>query len=284
MRILLTGAEGFTGRHFSSCVIAAGHEVVPLGANLTDALSVADEVAGLEFDAVVHLAAIANVAHTDNRALYDVNLFGTLSLLQAIKPRAGSLRKVLLASSANVYGNCEQSPIPETQSPAPVNHYAMSKLAMEHMSRAQSSALPLVWVRPFNYTGPGQTLDFVIPKLVDHFRRRSPRISLGNLHVEREYNDVRLVCEAYLKLLEQGEVGNVYNVCSGRPYGLQHVVDLLKQITGHDIQINVDPAFVRSNEVLRLCGDPARLVRATGPLPSYTLEETLTWMLAEPAA
>lgn len=284
MRILLTGAEGFTGRHFSRCVVAAGHEVVPLEANLTDALAVADEVTGLEFDAVVHLAAIANVAHTDNRALYDVNLFGTLNLLQAIKPRSRALQKVLLASSANVYGNCEQSPIPETQPPAPVNHYAMSKLAMEHMSRAQSSSLPLVWVRPFNYTGPGQTLDFVVPKLVDHFRRRAPRISLGNLHVEREYNDVRMVCEAYLRLLEQGEVGNVYNVCSGRPYGLQHVLDLLKSLTGHDIEIHVDPAFVRSNEVLRLCGDPARLVQATGPLPGYALEETLTWMLAELAA
>ncbi len=284
MKILLTGAEGFTGRHFARQAIAAGHEVQPLGSNLTDALPLAHEVAGLDFDAVVHLAAIANVAHTDNRALYDVNLFGTLNLLRAVKQTGRPLRKVLLASSANVYGNCEQSPIPETQAPAPVNHYAMSKLAMEHMSRAHSAGLPVVWVRPFNYTGPGQAQDFVIPKLVDHFRRRAPAVALGNLHVEREYNDVRLVCQAYLRLLEQAQDGGLYNVCSGKPYGLQQVLDLLKKLSGHDIDVRIDAAFVRSNEVVRLCGDPSRLVQAIGPLPSYSLEDTLSWMLAEPAA
>lgn len=281
MRILLTGAQGFTGRHFAEHATAAGHQVFPLGTNLTDGLALVRDVAAVDFDAVVHLAAIANVAHDDDRALYDVNLFGTLNLLKAVKQAKRPVRKVLLASSANVYGNCEQSPIPETQRPAPVNHYAMSKLAMEHMSRAHRGDLPVVWVRPFNYTGPGQTLNFVIPKLVDHFRRRAPSISLGNLNVEREYNDVRLVCDAYLRLLERGEPGEVYNVCSGRPFGLKDVLALLTQLSGHDIEVNVDPALVRSNEVVRLCGDPSRLTGAVGALTSYPLEDTLAWMLAE---
>jgi GDP-6-deoxy-D-talose 4-dehydrogenase len=284
LRILLTGAEGFTGRQFTRSAAAAGHQVEPLRSDLTDAEAVRQEVAGLDVQAVVHLAAIAFVAHRDDRALYDVNLFGTLNLLNGLKHARRPLHKILLASSANIYGNCPQSPIAETQPPAPVNHYAMSKLAMEHMSRAHGEGLPLVIVRPFNYTGRGQPLQFVIPKLVDHFRRRVRSIAMGNLQVEREYNDVRLVCEAYLRLLRDGREGEVYNICTGRPFGFSEVLELLEKLSGHHVAVNVDPALVRSNEVVRLCGDPSRLVQAVGPLPSYSLEDTLSWMLEEPAA
>lgn len=283
MRILLTGAQGFTGQQFTRSATAEGHEVLPLRSDLTDAQALSSEVAGMAFEAVVHLAAIAFVAHTDDKAFYDVNLFGTLNLLRALKEAGRPLHKVLLSSSANVYGNCEQSPIAETQPPAPVNHYAMSKLAMEHLCRAQGAGLPLVFVRPFNYTGPGQPLQFVIPKLVDHFRRKAPSIAMGNLHVEREYNDVRFVCEAYLRLLAQGTEGDVYNVCTGRTWRFDQVLALLEKVSGHHIEVNVDPALVRANEVVRLCGDPSRLIRAIGALPDYSLEDTLSWMLAEPA-
>src|SRR5690606_29793103 len=135
-------------------------------------------------------------------------------------------RSVLLASSANVYGNTECSPIAETQPPAPVNHYAMSKLAMEHMARTYADRLPLFFTRPFNYTGPGQDASFVIPKLVTHFARRAPAVELGNLDVEREFNDVRFVCEAYLSLLQKAVPGEVYNICTGAPLTLRAVIDL----------------------------------------------------------
>lgn len=284
MKILVTGADGFTGRQFLPSARAAGHEVVSLAANLTDGAAVAREVASLDFDAVVHLAAISFVAHADERALYDVNLFGSLNLLDALKAAGRPLRKVLFASSANVYGNSDRSPIPESQVPAPVNHYAMSKLAMECMVAARADGLPLVLTRPFNYTGRHQAPEFLIPKLVDHFRRRAPSVALGNLDVEREYNDVRLVCEAYLRLLEAPTATGTYNVCTGVTYSLGAVIDKLQALTGHKIDVRVDKAFVRPNEVHRLCGDPARLTHAIGALHSYRLEDTLSWMLAESAA
>ena len=277
MRILLTGADGFTGRHFTAHAEAAGHEIVPLRADLREADAVAQEVASSTADAAVHLAAIAFVGHADERAFYDVNLFGTLNLLRGLKLAGRPWRKVLLASSANVYGNCEQSPIPESQAPAPVNHYAMSKLAVEHMARARHPELPLVITRPFNYTGPGQTLDFVIPKLVDHFRRRASRISLGNLHVRREYNDVRFVCDAYLRLLDASP--GTWNVCTGRTHSFDELLATLERLTGHHIEVQVDPALVRPNEVHTLCGDPARLRQAIGELPACSLDDTLQWML-----
>lgn len=288
MKILLTGSDGFTGRHFAELARSTGHEVVPLTADLTDSEALQREVLATAPDAVVHLAAISFVGHADDKAFYTVNVIGTMSLLAALAQLPQAPRRVLLASSANVYGNCEASPISESQPPAPVNHYAMSKLAMEHMSRTYADRLPMVITRPFNYTGPGQAVNFVIPKLVDHFARRAPSILLGNLHVEREFNDVQMVCSAYLQLLLHGEPGETYNVCTGQPYTLQFVIDSLARITGHKMQVAVNPAFVRANEVHRLCGDPLKvqtlLVRHGCAQEDLPLEGTLRRMLALEAA
>jgi GDP-6-deoxy-D-talose 4-dehydrogenase len=187
--------------------------------------------------------------------------------------------RVLLASSANVYGNCEQSPISETQVPAPVNHYAMSKLAMEHLAKTYADRLPLFFVRPFNYTGPGQVESFVIPKLVAHFKQRAATVELGNLTVEREYNDVRMVTDAYLKLLEKAVIDQTYNICSSKTYTLHQVIDTLIELTGHNINVAVNPAFVRANELHRLCGDASKLDKTIGARASIALKDTLHWML-----
>ena len=287
MKLLLTGAAGFTGCFFTQAAQAAGHHVVALAANLTDREAVHQQVQQAAPDAVVHLAAISFVGHADDSALYAVNTVGTCHLLQALAALPTPPAKVLLASSANIYGNCEASPIAEAQPPAPVNHYAMSKLAMEHMARTYMDRLPIVITRPFNYTGPGQALNFVIPKLVSHFARRAPVVELGNLHVEREFNDVRMVCGAYLALLAHGQPGQVYNVCSGQPHTLRHVLDTLTDLTGHSLEAKVNPAFVRANEVHRLCGNPGKLhavcAQAGVHLQQPSLRDMLAWMLAEAA-
>ena len=283
MKILLTGADGFTGQPFAEQARAAGHLVMPLRADLTDRKALQLEVRECAPDAVVHLAAISFVGHADDNAFYAVNVVGTTNLLAALAALPKRPRQVLLASSANIYGNCEASPITEDQPPTPVSHYAMSKLAMEHMAGAYADRLPMVITRPFNYTGPGQDLNFVIPKLADHFARCAPSISLGNLQVEREFNDVQMVCGAYLQLLQHGEPGQTYNVCSGRPYALQYMINELTRITGHQIRVEVNPAFVRANEVHRLCGSPAKLqalLAAHGAkLHNPPLEVTLRRML-----
>jgi nucleoside-diphosphate-sugar epimerase len=279
MKILLTGAAGFTGLFFKSAAEAAGHQVVALQVDLTDRAAVSAEVLQAAPDAVVHLAAISFVGQADDTAFYGVNVVGTMNLLAGLAALPVKPRKVLLASSANIYGNCDASPINEKQPAAPVNHYAMSKLAMEHMAWTYLDKLPIVITRPFNYTGPGQAPQFLIPKLVSHFARRAPAIELGNLHVEREFNDVRMVCDAYLALLAHGVPGEVYNVCSGQAYTLQHVIALLSGITGHTMDVQVNPAFVRANEVHRLCGSPHKLRSCVGDMPAYDLADTLQWML-----
>lgn len=278
-RILLTGAVGFTGGHLIKASEQVGYKVYPLGADLTDAPSVATEVTRISPDFVIHLAGISAVTHTDEEEFYRVNLFGTQNLLNALVKLQKQPQRVILASSSNVYGNAPISPISESTCPAPVNHYAISKLAMERLAAMFIDRLPLIIVRPFNYTGVGHDARFVIPKLIDHFNRNAPSIDLGNLDVEREFNDVRTVCEIYLRLLQSGMAGQIYNICSGRPISLRMAIDTLKSITRHDIQVNVNPNFVRSNEVHRLCGDPTKLEACIGKLNHPTLEETLRWML-----
>lgn len=138
------------------------------------------------------------MGHADARAFYDVNLFGTLNLLEALTALPELPRKVLIASSANIYGTPGIEVIDESVCAAPVNHYACSKLAMEHMVRTWFDRFPIVMTRPFNYTGVGQDEKFLIPKIVSHFKRRAPKIELGNLDVSRDFSDVRDVAAAYM--------------------------------------------------------------------------------------
>ena len=290
MKILLTGAEGFTGRIFAERALAAGHAISALQSDLTNHEAMLKEVLEVAPEAVVHLAAISFVGHENDAAFYAVNVVGTTNLLHALVQLPVRPERVLLASSANIYGNAAQSPIAESQAPAPVNHYGMSKLAMEYMARTYSDRLNLVITRPFNYTGPGQDVNFLIPKLAMHFAARAPSIELGNLDVEREFNDVQMVCDAYLLLLAHGEPGEAYNICSGRPHALRQIIETFARLTSHNPRIGVNPAFVRANEVHRLCGDPTKLHRLLAKrgarLKEPDLEETLSRMLlaAEAAA
>lgn len=277
-RLLITGADGFTGQHLRAAAEKVGYEVVSLRADLTDSEALLAEVAAVCPTHVVHLAAISAVTHADQEAFYRVNLFGTLNLLDALKRLQSSPGKVLIASSANVYGNTDADPIDETVCPKPVNHYAMSKLAMEHMSLTYAADLPIVITRPFNYTGVGHDNRFVIPKIVEHFKRGAAEIELGNLDVYREYNDVRMVCDAYLELLVDGAAGETYNVCSGKAYSLREVLQVVEKISGTSVEVKVNPAFVRANEVHKLAGTPAKLKKVVGDLQRPSLEDTLRLM------
>ena len=263
----------------------AGLEIIPLQCNITDSKAVENEILDAQPDFVLHCAGISFVAHSDEKEFYNVHALGTTNLLNALTKLPHSPSKVLLASSATVYGNCDVSPVPESQELKPVDHYGMSKVAMEELAAHFYDRLPVTIVRPFNYTGPGQKGRFLIPKLIKHFSNKEPIIELGNLDVEREFNDVQMICEAYLNLLKFGEPGEIYNVCSGKYHSLQDVINILKEITGHSIEVKVNPAFVRKNEVHRMCGDPKKLIdilhKNGATLNPVPLRDTLANMLSE---
>ena len=283
-KLLITGAKGFTGIYLSEAAQEAGFQTIALSANLNDMEALEREVLEIKPDYVAHLAGISFVASKDHEAFYRVHALGTSNLLQALAKLQSAPKKILLASSATVYGNSTNHLSTEDQALAPIDHYATSKVAMEEMAKTFFKRLPIVIARPFNYTGPGQKGNFLIPKLVDHFAQKKSFIELGNLNIEREFNDVHMICDAYLKLLELGTAGEIYNVCSGQARSLQFVLDALKKITGHDIDIRVNPDFVRASEVHRMVGSPEKLknlLKANGlSLPSSRLEDTLQKMLS----
>ena len=278
-KVLVTGARGFTGCHFAKYAEAEGHQVVPLQANLLDAESLNSELKGQTFDFVVHCAAISFVGHGNSVDFYNVNVIGTENLLKALYLLEKMPGKVLIASSANVYGNCTAGVVSECSPPHPVNHYAISKLAMEQVVSTYFDQIPLVITRPFNYTGPEQNERFVIPKIVAHFGLREPVLELGNIDVIREYNDVRVICEAYMKLLESDCTSDIFNVCTSVGYSLSEVVCVLSEMTRHAVDIRVNQKFVRPNEITKLIGDNRKLRDKIGELSEYTLTDTLRSML-----
>ena len=297
-RTLVTGAAGFTGRYVAEALAQQGHEVHGLvhchepstvsgfghthGADLADLDSVKKIVAEVRPDHVIHLAAIAFVAHGDVEQMYRTNIVGTRQLLEALAGASATPSSVLVASSANVYGNAREGVLDETVPPAPANDYGVSKLAMEYVANVYASRLPLTVVRPFNYTGRGQDRNFLLPKIVAHARERAPVIQLGNLDVARDFSDVRTVAAAYAKLLtEPAAIGGTYNICSGEAVSLRSVLEMVTELSGHALQVSVNPDLVRGNEVRSLCGSAAKLESVIGPLEAIPLRQTLDWMLQE---
>ena len=228
----------------------------------------------------LHLAAIAFVAHGDVASIYETNLIGSRNLLEAVVQAAVNPKAVLLASSANVYGNATGGMLDESTPPAPANDYAVSKLAMEYVSRLFQDRMPIIVARPFNYTGVGQTENFLLPKIVAHVRRKASIIELGNLNVARDFSDVRMVVRCYRRLLEHPKaIGETFNVCSGKAHTLQEILDAIRTISGHDFEVRVNPAFVRANEVKYLLGSRRKLEDLIGSITDTTLTDTLRWMI-----
>jgi nucleoside-diphosphate-sugar epimerase len=293
IRTLVTGASGFTGRYLVEKLLGRGHTVIETTASrdepetptrlrldITSPEACRRVIETARPDYIVHLAAISFVGHSDPLDFYRVNVLGTLNLLEACDAVGHTPRKVLIASSANVYGNVTGDAIDESFPLTPVNHYAASKAAMEAMVRTWFERLPILIVRPFNYTGRGQASNFLVPKIVEHFARRAPSIELGNIDVARDFSDVRYVASAYEALLDSDTASETVNVCTGTPYTLRSILSAASELTGHEIEVRINSAFVRKTDVKVLAGSPAKLRTLVPAVESIPFIETLRWVLA----
>lgn len=277
MRVALTGGSGFTGRYVAAALDQQGIDSFDLDADLTDASAVDRAVEEATFDGLIHLAGRAFVDASDWEAFYQVNQLGTYHLLHAVaRVRPGT--RCVLASSAQVYGQGAEGLIAEDAPTAPANHYAVSKLAMELGAVRWGDRLELVVTRPFNYTGVGQATNYLIPKIVEHFRCRASVIELGNLWVKRDFGDVRSVARAYAGLMTASAPPSLVNVCSGQVWSIQDILSVLGELSGHRPEVVTNAAFVRRDDPALLGGD-ADLLRATLPEWSpHQLPDTLLWM------
>jgi GDP-4-dehydro-6-deoxy-D-mannose reductase len=308
VKVLVTGADGFVGRHLVPRLLENGHavvaacrpgsepvprwlearghsrvQVVPL--EITDSESIRSAL-DPSYGAVVHLAAVASVreAHQDPGRAWIVNAAGTARLvhaLAALRTDHGADPVVLVVSSAEVYGAGPETPRPESDPLAPQSAYAASKAGTEFaaLEAWRRTGLRVVVARPFQHTGPGQPPNFVVPGFVHRVAAAkasgSATVPTGNLDPVRDLLDVRDVADAYLALLVRGDPGEVYNVARGEGVSLRAVFRRVAELIGAEVEPAPDPSLTRVGDIPHLVGDPGKLRRATGWSPRFSLDQTL---------
>lgn len=287
-KVLITGIDSFTGKHLSTYLELSGYEVYGTSLFAEDKkiyqcdLTKKDDVVKLfeqlQPDFIIHLAGITFTQHENDEDFYRVNTIGTMNILDALLEFQIKPEKVILASSATVYGNLSKEVLDEGLCPSPANHYGASKYAMETLAKNYFESLNIIITRPFNYTGVGQEGHFLIPKIVQSFKEKKDTIELGNLDVIREFNDVNFVCEVYRKLCESKVQSEIINICSNRGVKLLDVIDIMNNISKYKIKVKVNPQFIRKNEIKTLTGSSKKLFEIIGDINQKTLENTLTEM------
>ncbi len=306
MKVLVTGADGFVGSCLLNRLQENGHDVSaavrpsdPVGSEVRRSVSTDINTVSLElldpesvqramaeeWDAVVHLAAMASGSdvNSDPMAGWRINTLGTALMVYELSKRKlqGADPVVLIASTAEVYGAGEERPRVETDVPRPTSPYAATKLAAEcaALEVYRRTGLRVIVTRAFPHTGPGQDSRFVVPafaeRLLDAKRRGAPAVKVGNLEPVREFTHVDDVVAAYVRLLEDGEAGEIYNVSSGNPITIRELFFLLAKALKMDSVPEVDSRLVRRADIPYLVGDSTKLRERTGWEPRISLEQTL---------
>jgi GDP-4-dehydro-6-deoxy-D-mannose reductase len=302
VRILITGISGFVGRHLVQHLLetvpnAEIHGVTQQQTpqdtssatyhtlDLRDVQAVRDLLAKIQPEQIYHLAAQAFVptSFEDPWDTLENNIRSQLNLIlaclsQNMKPR------FLVVGSAETYGMVkpEDIPIHEEIPLRPSSPYSVSKVAQDMMGLQYhiSHQLPIIRVRPFNHTGPGQDERFVVPAFAMQIARienglQVPIVKVGDLSAERDFTDVRDVVRAYRLVVEQGVPGEVYNISSGASHSIQSVLDELCNQSTLPIKVETDPARMRPNAIPVLRGDATKLQKATGWQPAISFNQML---------
>jgi GDP-4-dehydro-6-deoxy-D-mannose reductase len=309
VRLLVTGAGGFVGGHLVDFLRAEHPEVdvhgvvLPQGgvswraaagarvveADLTEPAAAAAVVEEVRPEAILHLAGQSSVhlSWLDPAGTLRTNVLGIVHLLDAVRQQ-GLRPPVLVVGSAEEYGPVvqEEMPIREETPLRPASPYAVSKVAQGALALLYGPAggLRVVLTRTFHHTGPGRGEAFAESSFARQIAeieagRRPPVLKVGNLEAVRDFADVRDVVRAYWMLLEKGEGGVAYNVCTGRGRRIRDLLDVLLAASGARVEVRVDPERLRPSDVPAQVGDPSRLRAATGWEPQIPLERSLRDLL-----
>ncbi len=311
MRLLITGITGFVGSHMAEYALAQGAEVFGsarwrsrtenvehlrgrvrlIECDLRDVASVRGLLEAAAPTHVIHLAAQSFVGtswHTPGETLA-TNINAQLNLLEGMRALKLSPRFLAIGTSEE-YGLVypDELPIRESNALRPLSPYAVSKVAQDMMGYQyfKSYGLPIIRTRAFNHEGPRRGEVFVTSNFAKQVAEieaglRAPVMFVGDLKPTRDYSDVRDIVRGYWALLDRGEPGEVYNLCSGRPWAIQQVLDfLLGESRSKGISVETDPARLRPSDVMVLDGDPSKIRNATGWAVEIPFEQTLRDSLA----
>jgi GDP-4-dehydro-6-deoxy-D-mannose reductase len=295
--LLLTGANGFVGRHLVAAGVDdgafAGWNIAPLekGCDIRDRHSVEAQVRDIRPDAVVHLAAQSFVPRSfeDPAETFAINLGGTLNLLSALTA-IGFSGRMLLVSSGDIYGRVPESelPVDESRIPEPRSPYAVSKIAAEQLSLQwhRTEGLDVMVARPFNHAGPGQDLRFVLPAMARQVAdiakgNAPPIIEVGDIDTTRDFTDVRDVVEAYAAMLARGRAGATYVIGSGVERRIRDMLATMCTLAGVDPELRQHAGRMRPAEQRRMAADASLLRDDTAWEPRIAIETTLNDVLNE---
>ena len=280
MRVWVSGAGGFTGRPLVRALEASGHVVCASKADCRDGEAVGQEIGAFDPNALIHLAAISQPQHQPVEDFYRVNVVGTSHVLAAAQSLS-DVHQVILASSATVYGAAARSHaiLSEAAIAQPVGHYALSKFAMEQLAHAYPD-LPILIVRPFNYTGPGQSEAFLFGKIAIHLGRGASVLELGNLALARDFTWLDDVVKVYVSCINTSTpLRGLCNVCSGVAQSLEDLVAALVRHVDASVQVTSNGALHRGAEIPRLAGDTTHLHALIGTVPRALKVEMLLEMV-----
>lgn len=298
MRILITGAGGFAGRHLAVYLLAHQPEnelhgttigaatdvfvtgVQPHPVDLRDETAMTALMDTLRPDQVYHLAGTALVQSSPDAAWETIenNTYSILRLLQACHALPNRPR-VLVVTTGEFYERGTVDCANESTPILPANPYAVSKIAQEMLAIQYSAAgLPVIRSRSFNHIGRGQRTGFAIPDFASQIARieaglQEPILTCRNTVAERDFTDVRDMVRAYTLLMEHGIAGEAYNIATGRLVPLRTVLDILIANSTYSGRIEIHPSGAQRED--RLCGDASKLRTLTGWTPEFSLEQTL---------
>ena len=301
MRVLVTGGTGFVGQHllrllagrgqtiFATYLVAPGGElpaqVELLACDMRERNQVMEVLRHSQPQHVYHLAGLSSVTKSfaEARHVWSTNLWGAMNLLDAVRDVVPKAR-VLLVGSGQCYGKVpsRRLPVSEDEPLSPDSPYAASKAAADLMGFQyfRSWNLHVIRARPFNHTGPGQPPQFVCSDLARQVAEidaalRPPLLQVGNTRAQRDFSDVRDVVRAYELILERGEPGAAYNICSGHSVSIAQILRHLRKFSRRPFRVEVQQKRLRSGEASRLYGSNRKLRRDTGWKPEYSLAQTL---------
>ncbi len=285
MRVLITGANGFVGTWLAEWLKESGDDVYCLSADIdiNDEKRIASAIQDIGPEAIYHLAALSHVGDSwgNPREVFKVNALGTLNLVEVLKESVVNTR-LLIISSAEVYGKIAQEDLPLTESSRlkPATPYAVSKVAAEFIGlQASLGGADILIARPFNHVGPKQSDKFVVSalakRIVEAKRNKSDFISVGNLSSKRDYTDVRSVVKCYRLLMQKGESGQIYNICSGEARSVEDIAHKLMELAGISIEFRIDEKLARASDVPVLLGSCDKVRKAVGWDLDIDFDDTL---------
>lgn len=304
-KVLITGITGFAGSYLSEHLLKENKFEVSgtylndtslanlenkdsiklYKVNLIDADATAKLIQYEKPDYLFHLAALpsAKKSYSDPSGTFINNVLSEINLLEAVRSNHFSETKILIVSSAEVYGlvTAEDLPINEEVPFRPTSPYSVSKLAQDFLGLQYflSHKLKIIRVRPFNHVGPRQSPHFVVSafaKRIAEIEKGDENImQVGNLESKRDFTDVRDMVRAYLMAIEMGESGEVYNIGSGKSHKISEILEIMKKMSKTDIKVMQDPNLIRPLDDPELLCDPTKFENLTGWKPEIPIEKTL---------